>query len=106
MGKVALIVEFEIKPGNREAFLAHLRAHAADTLAGVPGCLQFEVMVPREVQFDVLERTPDHNRVFLYEVYADDATLEAHLQSPRVAKTRAGYADIVETRRITRCSLD
>jgi (4S)-4-hydroxy-5-phosphonooxypentane-2,3-dione isomerase len=105
MSKIALVVEFHLKPGRREDFLAHMREHAAATLANVEGCLQFDVLVPREIQFDVPVHQPDNSRVFLYEMYRDEEVLQTHLKSPRVAKTRAGYADMVESRKITRCAV-
>jgi quinol monooxygenase YgiN len=105
MSRVALVVEFEIRPGMREAFLQHLQAHAEATLAEVEGCLQFDVLVPKELQFDA-PHVDDPNHVFLYEVYADDAALISHVESPRVARTRAGYVDMVLSRRIVRCFLD
>jgi len=103
MSQVALMVQFEIRPGRREAFLEHMRAHASATLSEVEGCLQFDVLVPEEQQFDVAEHVEDPDHVYLYEVYVDDAALIAHVGSPRVARTRAGYADMVVSRRIVRC---
>jgi len=106
MGKVALIVQFEIKPGKRDAFLAHIRPHAANTLAEVEGCERFDVLVPKEAQFDVPDRVADIDHVFLYEVYRDESALQAHLESSRVAGTRKGYADLIESRKIIRCAVN
>lgn len=105
VSKVALIVHFEIKPGRRADFVSHLRAHAADTLAHVEGCLQFEVLVPMETQFDAPEREADLSHVYLYELYTNNEAFQAHVQSPRVARTRAGYADLIESRKIVRCEV-
>lgn len=105
MSQVALVVQFEIRSGQREAFLAHMRAHAAATLSEVEGCIQFDVLVPQEQQFDTAERIEDPDHVYLYEVYVDNAALIAHVGSPRVARTRAGYADMVLSRKIIRCAI-
>ena len=95
MSKIALIVEFEIKPENRTAFIDLMRDHAAGTLAGEDGCLQFDVLLPTE----------GNGRVFLYEVYRDEAALREHTQSPRLAATREGYADMIEGRTIHVCTV-
>jgi quinol monooxygenase YgiN len=105
MSKIALVVEFNLKPGKREDFLKVMRAHAAATLENVDGCLKFDVLVPREMQYDATPHEPDTRRVFLYEMYRDDAALQAHITSPRVAKTRGAYAEFVESRKITRCAV-
>ena len=105
MSKTALVVEFRIKPGRRDDFLKLMREHAAGSLAHSDGCLQFDVLVPKEVQFDAPTHEPDHNRVILYEVYRDEDAFQVHVKSERVAKTRAGYAEMVESRRITRCAV-
>ncbi|MFP6757666.1 MAG: putative quinol monooxygenase [Alphaproteobacteria bacterium] len=95
MSKIALIVEFEIKPENRAVFIDLMRDHAAGTLAGEDGCLQFDVLLPTE----------GNGRVFLYEVYRDEAALREHTQSPRLAATREGYADMIEGRTIHVCTV-
>jgi (4S)-4-hydroxy-5-phosphonooxypentane-2,3-dione isomerase len=105
VSKTALVVEFRIKPGRRDDFLKLMKEHAAGSLAHSDGCLQFDVLVPKEVQFDAPKQEPDANRVFLYEVYRDEDAFQTHVKSPRVAKTRASYADMVESRRITRCAV-
>jgi quinol monooxygenase YgiN len=105
MNKVALVVEFKIKPGKREDFLKLMREHAAGTRANVDGCLQFDVLVPKEMQFDAATHEPDTQRVFLYELYRDEDVLQKHLKSERVAKTRGAYAEFIESRKITRCSV-
>ena len=47
----------------------------------------------------------DTQRVFLYELYRDEEVLQKHLRSERVAKTRGAYAEFIESRKITRCSV-
>lgn len=105
MSKVALVVEFRIKSGRREDFLKLMREHANGTLENVDGCLQFDVLVPKELQFDAHAHEPDTQRVFLYEMYRDEEVLQTHLKSARVAKTRGSYAEFIESRKITRCTV-
>ena len=66
MSKIALVVEFQIKAGQRDAFLEIIRGHAAGTKADVEGCLQFDVLIPED----------DDNKVMLGEMYRDDAALD------------------------------
>jgi quinol monooxygenase YgiN len=99
MSKVALIVEFKLKPGAHAAFDAIIRDHAAGTKADEPGCERFDVLQPRT------KEGPDLSRVMLYEVYADDAAFQAHTQNPRLARTRAAYEPLIEGRTIHVCAL-
>jgi autoinducer 2-degrading protein len=95
MGKIALVVEYRVKPDRREAFLRLMHEHAAGTLAEEAGCLQFDVLLPQE----------DASRVFLYEVYRDGAAFQEHNKSARLAQTRDSYADMLEHRTITVCTV-
>ncbi len=72
MAEIALVVELQIKPGERERFLARAREHRSNVLSKEPGCLRFDLAVPRE----------QDDTVYLYEVYADDAALETHFNTP------------------------
>jgi autoinducer 2-degrading protein len=99
MAKIALIVEFKLKPGAHAAFEAIIRDHAAGTLSDEPGCERFDVLQPKG------KEGPDLSRVMLYEVYADDAAFKAHTQNPRLARTRAAYEPLIEGRSIHICAL-
>ena len=95
MSKIAIVVDFTIKPGQRDAFLQIIRDHASGTLAEEEGCLQFDVLLPKE----------GDNRVLLYEAYRDDAAFQVHGKSPRLARTRASYGDLIENRTIHLCTV-
>ena len=95
MSKICLVVDFTIKPEAKAQFLEIIREHASKTLENEEGCLQFEVCDPVE----------GVNRVFLYEMYADDAAFEIHKGSPTLARTRERYEDIVESRDIHVCNV-
>src|SRR3546814_7608356 len=71
MSKIALVVEFQLKPEKRQAFEVLWRQYSAGTLQDEEGCLQLDVLVPKK----------DDDRVLLYEVYRDDAALPAHMRS-------------------------
>jgi (4S)-4-hydroxy-5-phosphonooxypentane-2,3-dione isomerase len=96
MSKIALVVEFDVKPEHRKAFEEIIRGHAKRTREGEPGCLQFDVLIPQR----------EANKVFLFECYRDAAAFEAHGKSPVLAETREKYKDMIGNRRITLCSAD
>lgn len=74
-----VLPEFHVAPEKLSAFLAAARADAAASLADEPGCLQFDVIV-------AAEEAPA--KVLFYEVYADRAAFDAHLQTPHLAAFR------------------
>ena len=95
MSRICLVVDFRVRPGTKARFLEIIVEHAAQTLANEEGCLRFEVCDPLEGE----------DRVFLYEMYADEAALEAHKASPILARTRERYADLMESRDIHVCKV-
>ena len=80
---LVLIVTIQIKPEHREAFLAALIEDARGSMDHEPGCLRF----------DVVEDNEDANRIHLYEVYKDEASVEAHRQAPHYIKWRDTVKD-------------
>lgn len=80
---IALIVTVNIKPERREAFMEALMGDARGANEDEPGCLRF----------DVIQDGSDLNRIYLYEVYRDDAALEAHRQAPHFLKWRETVKD-------------
>ena len=85
MAKVALVVEFDVKPERREAFEELMRGHAQRCHAAEEGCLQFDVLIPQQ----------DGNTVFLFECYRDDDALKTHRESPILAETSAAFKDMI-----------
>ena len=83
---LALVVEFRIHSAHIEAFDAAIRANAQASVDTEPGCRQFDVC-----------RDPDQPQLFfLYELYDDDAAIQAHLQSPHYLQMNAATAAWVE----------
>ncbi len=95
MGKISLVVDYTLKPGQRDAFVERVRRHGETCLDSEPGCLQFDILVPRE----------DVDRVFLYEVYTDQAALDAHVATPYMAQYRIDIQDMADTRTLAICDL-
>ena len=65
----AVTVRFEIKPGAETAFLDLVRQNAHASVRDEPGCRQFDVCIDPERP----------QEVFLYEIYDDRASFEAHM---------------------------
>jgi autoinducer 2-degrading protein len=80
---IALVVTIQIKPGHKEAFMASMLDDARGSNNDEPGCLRF----------DVLQNNEDPNKIHLYEVYKDQAALDAHRQAPHYTKWRETVLD-------------
>ena len=92
MANFVLIVEFELKPETAERFHELIARNARASVANEPGCLQFDVMRPQD----------SPNRLFLYEVYADQAAFEAHGKMPHVAAFFAEARPMIASQKATR----
>jgi quinol monooxygenase YgiN len=95
MSKVALVVELEMVPGQRDAFLDRVRQHGKMCLEREPGCHVFDVLVPDE----------GGDRVFLYEVYADKAAVEHHVSTPYMARYLEDTGPMIAQRTRNLCRL-
>ena len=88
----ALIVEFVIKPGHVAAFEAAIVDNARASRETEPGCRQFDVC-----------RDPADERLFLlYELYDDEAAVQAHLRSAHFLRMNEATADWVERKTVWR----
>lgn len=67
----AITVEFKLKPGCMDEFLALVRDNAAASVRDEAGCSRFDVLVPRD--------SGRRDTVTLYEIYADRAAFDVHL---------------------------
>lgn len=68
----ALVVEFRILPAHVADFAAAIAANALASRQHEPGCRRF----------DVCRDPADPCSFFLYELYDDEAAVQAHLRSP------------------------
>ena len=69
---VILHVTVQIKPEHMAEYLEAVRHDAEHSEKDEPGCRRF----------DVSQDQDDSNRFYYYEVYKDEAALEAHRQTP------------------------
>jgi (4S)-4-hydroxy-5-phosphonooxypentane-2,3-dione isomerase len=87
---LALVVEFRIHAAHVAAFEAAILANARASREGEPGCRQFDVC-----------RDPADPAVFhLYELYDDEAAIQAHLRSSHFLQMDALTAAWVQDKRV------
>ena len=82
---LAIWVKVKIKPSMREQFLKAIEADALASERDEPGCLRF----------NVLQDEKDENVYYFYEVYTDQAALDAHRKTRHYATWR-DVADVLE----------
>ena len=90
-----LVVDFHIKPEHVDAFAAAIAANAAASLADEPGCSRF----------DVCRDPSDPTLFFLYELYDDEAAVQAHLRSPHFLLMDAATRDWLQSKHVRRLRL-
>jgi (4S)-4-hydroxy-5-phosphonooxypentane-2,3-dione isomerase len=78
-----IIAPIQIKEGYKEEFIEAMLGDARGSVNDEPGCLRF----------DVIQDAGDPNRIWLYEVYVDEAAFEAHQQMPHYIKWRDTVKD-------------
>ena len=74
----SLTVQLEVRPGDRDEFLAAITTNAEASVRDEPGCHRFDVSAVEG----------DENRFVLYELYADAEAFEAHKRAPHFAAWR------------------
>lgn len=93
---LAIFVKARIKPEQRQRFLQAIEVDALGSERDEPGCLRF----------NVLQDAQDENVYYFYEVYKDEAALEAHRAAPHYAVWRAaadsldGPTEVVRARTV------
>lgn len=82
-----LMVNVKVKPGRRDEFLRVIRDDGEGTTQNEEGNFQFSCVQDNE----------DPDKFFLFEVYRDEAALEAHRNMPHFRKYRDATATIYES---------
>ena len=90
---LAIWVKVRVKPEARERFLAAIEADALGSERDEPGCMRF----------NVLQDAQEENVYYFYEVYRDEAALEAHRATPHFALWRAAVDTLDGAPEATRC---
>jgi len=78
-----IIVPIQVKEGHKEEFVKASLLDAQGSVNDEPGCLRF----------DLIQDPGDPNRVWLYEIYKDEAAFQAHTQAPHFIKWRDTVQD-------------
>ncbi|MBY6154662.1 antibiotic biosynthesis monooxygenase [Vannielia litorea] len=82
-------VIFEPHTGQMEAFLPLMLENARRSLEDEPGCHRFDVCL-----------TEDRGRVFLYEIYTDEAAFGVHVETAHFKSFDAAVADMVREKTV------
>ena len=90
---LAMWVKVRIKPALRQRFLAAIEVDALGSERDEPGCLRFNVLHDRQ----------DENVYYFYEVYKDEAALEAHRAAPHYEVWRAAAETLDGPVEASRC---
>jgi autoinducer 2-degrading protein len=91
---LAILVKVRVKPELREKFLKAIEHDTLGSERDEPGCLRF----------NVLRDEKDENVYYFYEVYRDQAALEAHRAAPHYAVWRAAADTLDGPTEATRCT--
>jgi quinol monooxygenase YgiN len=85
--RVVRLAELEIDPANLELYKAALREEIATSIRVEPGVLTLYAVSVK-----------DHpTQIRLFEIYANGAAYETHLQSPHFKKYKSGTAGMVKS---------
>ena len=90
---LAMWVKVRVKPDARERFLKAIEVDALGSERDEAGCMRF----------NVLQDAQDQNVYYFYEVYRDEAALEAHRAAPHYAVWRAAADTLDGAPEATRC---
>ena len=90
-----ILVDFTLKPGAVEGFLAAVGRNAAASVKDEPGCRRFDVLTP--------EANDDH--VVLYEIYASREAFAEHLKTAHYAAFKDATEGLVLTSTVGRLDL-
>lgn len=91
---LAIWVKARVKAGQAEKFLKAIEHDALGSERDEPGCLRF----------NVLRDEKDPNVYYFFEVYKDEAALEAHRQAPHYAVWRAAADTLDGPTEAIRCA--
>jgi autoinducer 2-degrading protein len=78
-----IVAPIQIKPGFKEQFVREMIGDAQGSVTNEPGCLRF----------DIVQDGNDPNRIWLYEVYVDEAAFQEHMKAPHFIKWRDAVKD-------------
>ncbi len=89
MSKFCIFVQFKVKPGMSDRFMAAAMDDATCSVRDEPACHQFDVMQPED-------GTPD--TFYFYEVYDSPEAHQAHRKTPHYARFSKVAEEVVADR--------
>lgn len=90
MKRFVITVDFQLHPGSMSQFMPLMLDNAEKSRTLEPGCHRF----------DVLTFAGETDRVFLYEIYTDEAAFAVHLKTPHFLEFSAATQAMIKDRRI------
>ena len=90
---LAMLVKVRVRPEARQRFLDAMEVDALGSERDEPGC----------ARFDVLQDANDKQVYYFYEVYEDQAAVEAHRAMPHYAVWRAAADTLDGPVEVTPC---
>ena len=90
MRRYVIAVDFVLHPGSMQKFMPLMLDNAEKSRNLEPGCDRFDVFVP----------AGETDRVFLYEVYKDEAAFAAHLKTDHFLQFDAATRAIIKERKV------
>jgi quinol monooxygenase YgiN len=90
MKRYVITVDFQLHPGRLQEFLPLMLDNAEKSRTLEPGCHRFDVLLP----------AGETDRVFLYEIYQDEAAFQAHLKTAHFIEFDAATRSLIKDRRI------
>ena len=85
------VADIEVDPAQREAFISAVREEMDESVRVEPGVLALYAVAEKD----------DPSRLRFFEIYADGAAYERHLQSPHFRKYRATTEPMIRSRTLT-----
>ena len=95
MPSIVLFVNLKIVEGEINTFIKRAREHRERVLVSEPDCQRFDISIPED----------DENTVNLYEVYADEAAFQHHLETPYMKAYMEDTTSMIESRERTKARL-
>ena len=85
---IVRIADIGVDPAQREAFISAVKEEMDESIRVEPGVLALYAVAEKD----------SPSRLRFFEVYADEAAYDAHLQSPHFRKYRATTEPMIRTR--------
>ena len=95
MARIGIMVHYKVKPGMRDKVIAAAKGHIGRVKENEPGCMQFDLLIPRDHDDDVR----------LFEMYEDMDAFKAHTKTPYISIVGEEMKPLLDDRVITICEI-